>query len=758
MINFDRNRKLICTDLDGTMFPFSGTPDPRCMNRLKQLLRKNPDVILCYVTGRSLKLSLEAIAMHGLPQPRYLITDVGTSIYHHNRKYGWVLDGKWHSKLSKSWKSSTSKTITLLMDGVDGIKSQGNAGVSEFKSSFYLSKNKKNKALRELHKRLNALGIAYTLSISKGKEKHLLLDVLAKGASKKSAVNALMERLGTNAHNTSFSGDSENDFALLTTNLNTILVNNASDSLKQKVVSKAAKKSTAPTLYLSNGSYDCCKGNDVCGVLEGLLHFGMFSRIKNKGIYVQIHSLHGLISSNYADLGRDEDTGGQIVYVLELAKAMSKIPAISQVDILTRRIEDSRYPNYGKRMEYINRKLKIVRIDCGGKGYIKKTDLWPFIGEYVENVLKYVEEMGRSPDVIHANYADAGLAGAMLAEKLGSIMVFTGHSLGIPKMRKLGANKKNYGKLDARYKFSKRVAAEQSALDKADSVIVSTNEELANQYSGYALDKYKVRVISPGIDLHMFNGHNGHESKRADVLSYVTKGLAHPRLKMILAVSRLDPRKNVEKLVEVFCNNPKINNRANLILVTGLKRGADSEQRAMLDRMKMTVSRHKCEEKVSFVKFIDSEGALAALYHIARKSGGMFVNPALIEPFGLTVLEASACGLPVIATKNGGPAEIISNGHDGILIDPRSSKGLSNAILRLISNKRLWSSISKNATHNALRYSWYETAKAEVSLFRALEAKRSEEKIALHFGRTFHKRAPNYLVKSKSGHDTEPKD
>ena len=77
----------------------------------------------------------------------------------------------------------------------------------------------------------------------------------------------------------------------------------------------------------------------------------------------------------------------------------------------------------------------------------------------------------------------------MLAEKLGSIMVFTGHSLGIPKMHKLGANKKNYGKLDARYKFSKRVAAEQSALDKADSVIVSTNEELANQYSGYALDK-----------------------------------------------------------------------------------------------------------------------------------------------------------------------------------------------------------------------------------------------------------------------------
>ena len=60
--------------------------------------------------------------------------------------------------------------------------------------------------------------------------------------------------------------------------------------------------------------------------------------------------------------------------------------------------------------------------------------------------------------------------------------------------------------------------------------------------------------------------------------------------------------------------------------------------------MKMTVSSHKCEGKVSFVKFIDSEGALAALYHLARRSGGMFINPALIEPFGLTVLEASACG------------------------------------------------------------------------------------------------------------------
>ena len=139
MVGFNKNHKLICTDLDGTMFPLTGAPDSKCMNRLKLLLRKNPNVVLCYVTGRSLKLSLQAIDAYNLPQPNYIITDVGTSIYLRNRKYGWVLDRKWHSKLSNAWRPNTSKIITYSMNGISGIKSQGSEGISEFKSSFYLT-------------------------------------------------------------------------------------------------------------------------------------------------------------------------------------------------------------------------------------------------------------------------------------------------------------------------------------------------------------------------------------------------------------------------------------------------------------------------------------------------------------------------------------------------------------------------------------------------------------------------------------------
>ena len=725
------NYRLLCLDLDGTMFPFYGDPDQKCLRRLKSLLRKNQNVLVCYVTGRSLKLALQSVAEHDLPEPSYIITDVGTRIYSKGKGRGWVMDVSWHDSLKQTWPARTSKRVLGSVGIIKGLRKQSKNKQSDLKSSFLLSISKKAYALGELHKKLGMIGAKYTLVLSKGMGKYLLLDILPKGASKENAVTELRKRLGVKTHDTIFAGDSGNDFAMLTSNVNTIVVNNADPDLKRRILRKAEKKATSPTLYFSRGDYDCCHGNDVCGVLEGAIYYRIFSKNKNAGMVIQIHSIHGLVDRNYTDMGRDEDTGGQVVYVVELAKALSELPGVGQVDLITRRIEDPRYPGYGKTFEYINRKFKIVRIRCGGSEYIRKVRLWPHIEEYVKNVMEYVDSEGQAPDIIHANYADAGLAGAMLAERMDSTLVFTGHSLGIPKMQKLGVNKRNYAEFDRRFNFSKRLAAEQVAIDKASAIIVSTRDELENQYSGYRIDRRKFHVMPPGIDLGMFHPPAGPEPEGVGIFKTVTKGLVDTGKPIVLAISRLERRKNLGKLVEVFCKSPALKKAANLVILTGMRNKPGAEQKAIYEDMKATVEKTDSKGSVAFVRFIDSKGGLGALYRMAAMSGGVFINPALIEPFGFTVLEASACGLPVIVTRHGGPNEIITDNVNGLLVEPTEGKQIEAAITKVITDRRAWRRLSVNAIKNAESFSWNKIAKKEMALFHDLIKKRTDERMSL---------------------------
>ena len=137
------------------------------------------------------------------------------------------------------------------------------------------------------------------------------------------------------------------------------------------------------------------------------------------GLYIQMHSMHGLFRSQSLELGRDEDTGGQIVYVLELAKALGELKGVDRVDIITRRIIDPEYPGYSKKTEKISGNVSIARIECGPEKYIKKVDLWQYIDEFVDNTKKYIRKIKRKPDILQSNYADSGLVCARLSEELG---------------------------------------------------------------------------------------------------------------------------------------------------------------------------------------------------------------------------------------------------------------------------------------------------------------------------------------------------
>ncbi len=707
-------KKLLCADLDGTMFPLHGRMSNKHLKRLKKLLNKYKNVKLCYVTGRDLKLANKAIRKYSLPLPDYMITDVGTNIYLRQGS-SLKLYPAWNSELGKIWPSGTATRIRKVCTQINGITQQPKSKQGKFKASFYIRPGFSKRVLENVRKKTKVLNIQITTILSKGSQKSMLLDILPPGISKSAAIKALAKKVEIGYSNVVFAGNSGNDYHVLLSNLKAILVNNAEDGLKKLVMRKVNSRGNAPLVYFANGRFDCANGNDICGVLEGALYYGVFSG--KKGMRIQIHSIHGLINRRYTDLGRDDDTGGQVVYVVELAKSLGKLPEVEGVDLFTRRIIDKKYPNYAKRIEYLSQKVRIVRVDCGPKRYVKKTELWPHIDEYVKNTIKFNEEEGIVPDIMHANYADSGLACSKLSKLTGVPFIFTAHSLGKPKMEKLGINKKNYADFERKFHFSIRLKAEQEAMDKASAIIVSTRQELEEQYSKYQIDVRKVHVVPPGINKNDFHPFHREDPKYASLSNSIAKKFDSPRKPIILAMSRLDPRKNLPALANAFCRSKVLPRLANLIIVTGLKKKPDAIQKGIYLKLQKIIKATNNTGNVFLVNFVESGTGVGNLYRIAAKSHGVFVNPALIEPFGLTIIESSACGLPVIATKYGGPSEIIHDRTDGILVNPTREKDIASAITKLIKNRQFWLKISKNAIANAQRYSWDNAAKKETDIF-----------------------------------------
>ena len=223
--------------------------------------------------------------------------------------------------------------------------------------------------------------------------------------------------------------------------------------------------------------------------------------------FLHLH-LHGLIRSNNLELGRDSDTGGQTQYVLELAKSLANTPEVEKVDIVTRLITDSKVDDsYSMEKEFIDLGLQILRFQFGPSNkYLRKELLWPHLDLLTHNLIQYYQKYENKPTYIHAHYADAGYVGLRLSNALKVPFIFTGHSLGREKKRKLIEAGLKINQIEKLYFFSKRIKAEEEALKYADIIVTSTKQESVYQYSQYhSFSPNKSKVIAPGVDHKKFH-------------------------------------------------------------------------------------------------------------------------------------------------------------------------------------------------------------------------------------------------------------
>jgi sucrose-phosphate synthase len=423
------------------------------------------------------------------------------------------------------------------------------------------------------------------------------------------------------------------------------------------------------------------------------------------------------------ELGRDADTGGQVKYVLELARALAARADVAQVDLITRLIVDKGVsPDYSCPIEPISDKARIVRIQCGGRKYMRKELLWSHLDEMVDKTLKFIKSSGRVPDVFHGHYADGGYVAGELARIFGSPFIFTGHSMGAHKKKKLLSEGLTGEEINRRYHIDHRILVEDRIIKDAEQIFVSTNHEIERQYSLYPnFGAGQYLVNPPGIDVETFYPHYaphldadaGDESTRQArvvLLRELHRFWVSPEKPFILALCRPDQRKNIAGLITAYGEDKELQAIANLAIFAGIRKDIaemEDNERNVLTEMLLLMDRYDLYGKLAIPKKHDFSIEVPELYRLCADSYGVFVNPALVEPFGLTLIEAASCGLPIVATRDGGPTDIIANCDNGILIDPTKSREIGSACKKILVDKELWQRYSQNGINRVQRhYSW----------------------------------------------------
>lgn len=402
-------------------------------------------------------------------------------------------------------------------------------------------------------------------------------------------------------------------------------------------------------------------------------------------MYVMHIALGGCISKPPIRYGLTQDTGGHIAYILGAAAAQARLPEVSRVDILTRLFDDPALgPDHAVPVQQVGPRLRILRLKGPSDAYLTKEALAAELPALTGAFLDLLSHLPRRPDILHCHFADAAELGAAARARFGIPMIYTPHSLAIDKQGCMGGD------------CGDRIRRERAAITGADAIIASSRDEAERQVTAYdPASAGRVWRINPGITLPAARDDSPARRLLAD-------GLDRPDLPFLLAIARPVEKKNLAGLMRAYRASPPLQAAANLVIVAG-QEGSEAEQRTV--RADLAAIARTLPGKVLLPACHDAT-LVPQLYRLAAAQGGVFVNPALHEPFGLTLIEAARFGLPVVATRNGGPVDILGTIGHGLLVDPQSPGGIADACLSLIGDRDEWRRRSDNALKSHKQFDW----------------------------------------------------
>jgi D-inositol-3-phosphate glycosyltransferase len=384
------------------------------------------------------------------------------------------------------------------------------------------------------------------------------------------------------------------------------------------------------------------------------------------------------------------DSGGQNVYVAELAKRLAETGLL--VDVYTRKDAETL-----QNVVHYAPGVRIINIQAGPQKHIPKEFLLEFMEEFSNEMLSFMETQSLSYDLIHANFFMSGLVAMKLKAKLNIPFVITFHALG--KVRKL--HQKEADKFpDERGDIESDIARE------AERIIAECPQDRDDLIEHYQVDPDKIMIIPCGYNPEQFYP--------ADKL------LCRQRLglqaddKIILQLGRIVPRKGIDNVIEAFAKLSQQIPNAKLLIVGGENAAGNSCEKDELTELKKLAVTLNVSDRTIFVGQKARE-VLRYYYNAAD----VFVTTPWYEPFGITPLEAMACGTPVIGSDVGGIKYSVQPGITGLLVPPKCADALADKILNLIQDENRCNLMSKNAiAHAARHFTWERVASKMADLYQ----------------------------------------
>ncbi|MGH2512106.1 MAG: glycosyltransferase [Candidatus Limnocylindrales bacterium] len=387
-------------------------------------------------------------------------------------------------------------------------------------------------------------------------------------------------------------------------------------------------------------------------------------------------SIHGYVAGS-PELGRP-DTGGQVVYVLKLAESLARLGY--RVDIMTRRFEDQ------EPIESLGERVRIIRIPCGGPDLIRKEWMCDVLPEWVVNAHRYVNSKRLAYTMIDSHYWDGGLAGDGLAARLGIPHIHTPHSIGSWKRANMAGDA---DVLDERYNFTRRIRDERAIYDGADALVATTPQQreiLVGPEYGVSPDK--VAVIPPGFD-----------DTRYFPVSRATRNALRSAVgvdgPLVLALGRMAANKGYDLLLRSMPVVLARINNATLLLAIGSTDPTPGEVR-QIDELRQLATELGIADRVIFRDYIPDD-QLADTYRAAD----VFALSSRYEPFGMTAVEAMACGTPAVITTEGGLWEMIAWGLEAVYANPLDPEAYGQAIATILLYPRVAAQLARFGSYRA---------------------------------------------------------
>lgn len=453
---------------------------------------------------------------------------------------------------------------------------------------------------------------------------------------------------------------------------------------------------------------------------------------------IALVSVHGWFGQEGV-LGRP-DTGGQVVYVLDQARSLEKqlqediklaglegLGVKPKVIILSRLVPNADGTRCNERLEKVHGtdNAWILRVPFREfnpnmtQNWISRFEIWPYLETYAIDAEKeLIAEFQGLPDFIVGNYTDGNLVAFLLARRMKVTQCNVAHAL--EKSKYLFSNL-YWNDLEEKYHFSLQFTADLIAMNAANFVISSTYQEIVGtpdsigQYESYKCftmpDLYhvvngielfspKFNVVPPGVNESVYFPYTRTEDRIPDAAerleellftlddpAQVFGTLDDPNKRPLFSMARLDRIKNLTGLVECFGKSAALQEHCNLILVAGklrVEESDDNEEKDEIVKLYRMIEQYNLQGKIRWLGVRLAKSDSGEIYRVIADHKGVFIQPALFEAFGLTILESMISGVPTFGTQFGGPLEIIQDKVNGFLINPTDLEGMAQKILDFV--------------------------------------------------------------------------